>query len=1005
MKKVLVLLIFIGLGTQSDFAVRAQQSVRGFPWERRDERLLHMGLLVPEDQPRDREGLFAYTMASARFSPEMALSSIEDFVRSYPQDARREQLYLYKGAIYLHKGDFNRARYYLEQVDEGSLTGDALAEWKVRTAYALVKTNRNTGGLRLLFESAAVSDGFWGNVAKLYLAGEILAEGQIPEARKIYRSLSGDKDLALEAGVGMVSTFYYEGKYSETVAEGERLARIHPDVGNLPVFLRTMGNACYRLGKASEAKKYHIPLFRRFEELVTPEDRLLFGAALIEEEHYAYAQNVLRPATTDKTPIGQVATLYLSRALREEGRFPDAIASYESLVGSNPDPAIKETAMYEMALVMRASGQSNFGQDVRIAEDFLTLFPRSKYRDTMERFLVEFYLSNSDFAYSLESIRRLPEKTEPIREAEQYVLNHLAKKATEEGALALAEEYLALAMAKPRVSQRYYGESLILSSLLQEKKGNYSLAARDLRAFLALPAGFSGGNLPEAYYRLGYIYFNNRDFDEAVTSFNQYLARSVDPGNDRKSDTHARLGDCYFAEGNLDEALIAYDLAARSVSPKNRYALSRKAEILGIRKQYRMQIATLDEIIAIGGGDAPYRRAALSKGTALQMAGDYTHAEEVFKSVGDSYSNSDEGREASLRLALLYYNTNRTEAAIDRYNRLIATAPQSKEARQAFENLKKIGLEEGRMDIVQQAVTQSKGLFRLSDGETREMNYEIAKNAYTRGASNAEESLKNFLASYPEGADATEIRLLLADIYMKEGNGHDAYLEYRHLEGHGNQLSSQQKAVIFHQMGILETQNEAYPEAFEHFRLSFHESEDPRSKASVALEALRVANRGHLTSEGLDFAEEVLALSEIPSRNELLLQRGYLYLQAEKADPALQDFEAVAKSGEKCAPEGTVAFAETLFRKKGDAQKARERLSNFVKAGSPDEYWLARAYLLLAEIFQSEGDDVTALQYLKSLEKNYPRRSDDIHARISQILQNLNPEDAASDEQPKPDFQ
>lgn len=68
---------------------------------------------------------------------------------------------------------------------------------------------------------------------------------------------------------------------------------------------------------------------------------------------------------------------------------------------------------------------------------------------------------------------------------------------------------------------------------------------------------------------------------------------------------------------------------------------------------------------------------------------------------------------------------------------------------------------------------------------------------------------------------------------------------------------------------------------------------------------------------------------------------------------------------------------------------SKKRLNQFVEEGTPHEYWLARGYILLAELYAIEGDNVTAEGYLNSLQKNYPQREDDIHLLITQALKRI----------------
>lgn len=971
------------------FRGSAQQDVSLAPWEQ--ARLLQQRshLVQPHPFSSQREELAAYTLSEARYSSQYALYSIDRFVRSFPLDFRREQINLYRGARYLHMGEYRLARFSLEQVDERSLAGDALAEWRVRSAYALMRTESSPSSLRPLFVEASSSKSYWGCVATLYLAGEYLSEGYVDRAETLYRSLSSHPELGFEAQVGLVVTNYYAKRYAEAVKQGEQLFRREPSLSwSHPFLLATMGKSLYRLERTEEAVKFFSSLFEQYQSLASDADRLLYGASLMELGRASEAQTILRPATTALDPIASIATLYLARALDEEGKYSEAIAAYESVTAPSVEPSVREMAMYEMAVVLHASGQSNFGQDVRIAETFLADFPASAFRPSMERFLLQFYYTNSDYAFSLASIRRLKERSAAIREAEQFVLNRFAEREIENANYSKAEELLKQAMAKSSSSGEAYGESLLLLALMYEKAGNAPRAIEALRSFITLPASANASNLSEAFYRLGYLHFNRQHYAEAVVAFNSALARASGVAQQRRADLYERLGDCHFAMGRLNEALTSYDLALGG-SKQSAYSLSRKAEILGIRKQYTQQIQVLDEILSLKDSDSYKRKAQLAKGTAYQMAGNNRQAEDNYKLVARSYAPYEEGREASLRLALLYYNTNRTQATVDEYNSLIARAPESREARVAFESLKSIGLEEGRLDVLDKALSQSKGNFKLSGDEARNFEYEVAKRAYAQKNSDAKERLNAFLTSYPTGADANTIRLMLAELYIAEGLDGVAYSQYVVLEEVVEQLATAQRASLYYNMAQIEERSLNYKDAFSHYTQAYDAMSDMQAKSVTARQALQVATTGELLTEGTEFATKALATTT-GDQTAILLARGKLYLLATEEDKALADLRKASQDGTSSeGAEATVLLAEVLIRSRAAIGEAKKLLQHFVKKGSSDAYWLARGYIMLAEAFALEGDAITAKQYLHSLEKNYLQTDDDIPTRIEQVLNSL----------------
>ena len=71
----------------------------------------------------------------------------------------------------------------------------------------------------------------------------------------------------------------------------------------------------------------------------------------------------------------------------------------------------------------------------------------------------------------------------------------------------------------------------------------------------------------------------------------------------------------------------------------------------------------------------------------------------------------------------------------------------------------------------------------------------------------------------------------------------------------------------------------------------------------------------------------------------------------------------------------------------GNISDAEKVLTAFTDEGSPHEYWLARGFIALADVYHEKKKDYLAIEYLKSLRDNYPGRELDIHDMIESRLE------------------
>lgn len=84
----------------------------------------------------------------------------------------------------------------------------------------------------------------------------------------------------------------------------------------------------------------------------------------------------------------------------------------------------------------------------------------------------------------------------------------------------------------------------------------------------------------------------------------------------------------------------------------------------------------------------------------------------------------------------------------------------------------------------------------------------------------------------------------------------------------------------------------------------------------------------------------------------------------------------------------TVADAERMI-KAGKAAEAETMLLEFIDGGVDDNYWMARAYIALADAYAAQGKDYLARLYMENLQANYPDDDPEIRRMIDSRLKKL----------------
>ena len=93
---------------------------------------------------------------------------------------------------------------------------------------------------------------------------------------------------------------------------------------------------------------------------------------------------------------------------------------------------------------------------------------------------------------------------------------------------------------------------------------------------------------------------------------------------------------------------------------------------------------------------------------------------------------------------------------------------------------------------------------------------------------------------------------------------------------------------------------------------------------------------------------------------------------------ALDEYKKVAievKSAE--GAESKFRLAEIYYQRK-EVENAEKVIADFADKTTPHQFWMARSFLLWADIFKEKGDDFQAIQTLQSLIDYYEKTDDGI---------------------------
>ena len=916
-----------------------------------------------------------------------ATEILENFVDKYPDTRHRNEICFLLGSAHFAKKDYNMTLYWLNESNIDLLNPEQQEAYAFRMAYTLLQTE-NPDGARAYFTSIKQSGSTYREAASYYLAYIDYASGAYDKAFDEFDRLKTNPLYKEQSLYYITQIQFIKARYDKAIASGEELLRLYPNSTNNDEIYRILGNAYYHQGDQAKA----LTLLSKYVECTDQPlrgDLYILGVCYYNQKNYAKAIECFSETIKENDALTQNAYLYLGQSYLNRNDKNNARMSFEMAATSTFDKQIQEVAMYNYALLIHETSFSGFGESVTIFEDFLNNFPESPYADKVGDYLVEVYMTTKNYEAALVSIDKIKQPGSKILAAKQNVLFQLGTEAFTNQELEKAIQYFNQVIAlgnhydKEAYSNAYFwrGESYY-------RQNNYTQAISDFQAHLNNTNDRSSETYSLTYYNLGYCNFKQHNYNAALTSFRQYVSLERNNSATSLADAYNRIGDCQFYNRQFAAAEQSYTKAASLQPAFGDYALYQKGYVLGLQKDYKGKIGILDRLTQEYPESQYIDDALYEKGRTYMLLETYNMAEKAFTQLMNEYPQSSLARKSGIQLGLLYFNSNQSQKAAEAYKKVITDYPGSEEAKIAIQDLRSVYIDLNDISSYAAYVNSLGGNIHIEVNEQDSLTYLAAERLFLRGDNEgALSSLRNYLSSFPQGAFQSNANYYLASIAFSQKNYAEAKQRYTNVITSGDTKFSEDSWARKAEIEYLEKD---FSDAIVSFKQLEAIAEQKGNREAAKLGIMRAAQHTGQQAEALKAANELLKETklspEIETEARYLRAKTYLAMN----DRAKAETDLLALSTDIRTVYGAEAkyLLAQLYFDKNESDKAEKEVMDFIKKGTSHQYWLARGFILLADIYIKKGDDFQARQYLSSLQNNY-KGNDDIAGMIEDRLGKL----------------
>ncbi len=948
------------------------------------DQLRHLDTQGVEMSLQERED-FTYLLAMALYERGDAdcVSLLREFADSYPASTQAMAARLAAADYFFFAHHFGNALIAYEEIDFSRINPADRPLYDYRKALSMVKCGRYDEALPI-FEKLHDNRKF-NLAADYYIAYIHYVKGDYDRAYREFEDvaerLGDDNPEGLAPAYYMVQIEYTRGQYENVINHGRSLMQKKPVAELLPEMQRIVGLSFFKLGKYEAAESFLTNYVDT--SWLDPASDAVYVLGVIEygKEDYDSAQQRFASLTDLDNDLAQSAYVYLGQIAVREGDNNAAAISFEKASKMRYDRDVTEAALYNYLAARTRGGNIPFSSSIPLLNDFLTRFPKSKYAPQVEEYLATAYFNEKDYARALESINRISNPSSKVMEAKQKILYELGMECMSNNRPEAARTYLREAVAI-RGDQALRAQASLWLGDACYALGKYSEAETAYKDYLA--ADKRGENRTLAIYNLAYAQLMQDKYGQAAENFAASMKANPMLPKRLYDDALIRMADAQYYSGEYRLALKNYTAAIENGAQDKDFATYRRAVMYGLAGDIKKKLAELSAMPSEFPNSKWLPNALLEKGQTYSGIGETAKAVQAFEELRSSYKQSAQARKGMLNLAITYMQAKQYDKAEDAYKDVISKWPTSEEAALANDDLRRFYAANGGLNEYAAFLRSVPDAPQIDADEMEALAFEGAETAYADNVTSIG-LLESYVENYPNGRFLARALLDIANGKNETGDGEGALRALNSLLSRRSDSPQVPEALLM-KAQLLETGELTDRKG----ALEAYRQLEAKGGADYIGDAYAgIMRNTDKDSERRKYASLVKTSSGISA--DQLEEAEYYEASAMLKDgdvrTAVATLERLARnpkslSGAKAA----VSLGQHYFDS-GNMTDAEKVLAAFTDEGSPHEYWLARGFIALADVYHEKKKDYLAVEYLKSLRDNYPGKELDIHDMISSRLE------------------
>ncbi len=921
-----------------------------------------------EDSEYRAEAEYLRAMAAMKLDNKDSEILLKEFTKHYPENSRTKRVYFQLALDRYNNYKYFEAREDFEKVEVSFLDNEESIEYYFKYGYCLFRA-REYEKAQMQFAEILGIESPYSTKARYYYSHIAYQNGNYQTALEGFKKLENDPTYGNLVSYYIVHIYFHQEKYRQLLQAAQPLMEeINKD--RKPELSHMIGIAHYRLSNYPMAIK-HLEFYHdNTKKRISRKSNYQLAFTYFQTGRYEKAiKKFQNAAGAEKDTLAQNAQYHLGMCYVETGNKKFAGNAFLAAYNMPYNKNLREDALYNYVKISYESPYNPYNKSIDAVRKFRKEFPSSSHMDEINSFLVDIFLSSKDYSSAIEAFNEINTKTERLRRAYQKITFYYGVELYNNEEYFQAIKYLKESLKYP-FNNTLVARARFWTGEAYYQYKNYDLAYKYFDTFLTTNGAYGLEVYPEAYYNQGYIMFSQKKYDKARDAFRKYVIGKRNREENMVADANIRLGDCYFVDKDYSEAIEYYDRAINMDARDSDYAMFQKALAFGGKGQFTKKILQLDNLLR-NKKQSPFSDdAEFEMGVTYLIQEKDREALKRFKNVISNYPSSPYVKRAYLKAGLIHYNLNENKQALSMLKNVAETYPKTSQATDALASIKSIYIDMNRVDDYFD-YANSLEYAKVTASEQDSATYVTAENVYMKGdCEQASEGFSKYLDLFPNGAFATNAHFYRGQCHYRSKQYDAALDDYEYVL---NQPQSQFTETSLVKSARILYNNENYQKALDYFTQLKDLAEYKENIRTAWAGIMRIEHETGHPEKAIKAAEKLLKQSNVTEKliREAHLIVGRSAMSLNKTAMAKKSFEKVmeGKKSEKTAE--AKYFLAKIDYMQGNYTQAESSIFDISENYAGYDYWLAKSFILLADVYVETGNLFQAKQTLQSIIDNY----------------------------------